>query len=293
MATLLPAPFLTAAIDDQQMKYFSMIGPTILAYDWLITIDAESTHVWSRRWGIIEILYMFSRYMPFADTPVMLIYHFYLVDPSIEACRTALTAQYIMYCIGMSVSEQIFTIRTWAVWERSKVVGLILFTEVTCVFGLQLYLTVLYANSLTYFQGYNLGGCFILTSSKVVLFSMGIFLFIQFTYLVLVVLKIYPTVSSERGISLLLSVILQDGILFYIMLFVLIFVNIIFLFQPGTISTVLAIPSRICHSIFASRIILHIRDVDEHGSKDAFTSTRSVMFTDVLDQIEMEDTSFG
>jgi hypothetical protein len=44
------------------------------AYDWLITIDAESTHVWSRRWGIIEFLYMFSRYMPFADTPVMLIY---------------------------------------------------------------------------------------------------------------------------------------------------------------------------------------------------------------------------
>lgn len=30
--------------------------------------------MWSCRWGIIEFLYLFSRYMPFVDTPVMLIY---------------------------------------------------------------------------------------------------------------------------------------------------------------------------------------------------------------------------
>lgn len=43
-------------------------------YDWLLTADSELTHVWSRRWGIIELLYLLSRYMPFVDTPVMLIY---------------------------------------------------------------------------------------------------------------------------------------------------------------------------------------------------------------------------
>ncbi|OJA10640.1 hypothetical protein AZE42_04534 [Rhizopogon vesiculosus] len=293
----LPTPFLIAAIDDQQLK----------AYDWLLTIGSEFTYVWSRRWGIIELLYLFSRYLPFVDTPIMLIYHFYLVDPSIEACHTALTAQCVMYIIGVSISEQIFMIRTWAVWKKNNVVGLVLFIGTAAVFITQLYLTAVYASSLTYFQGYNLGGCFIITSSsKVALLSIGIFLFVQFTYLMLVVVKIYPTVRSERGISLLLNVILQDGkssdshgrqlltitgIFFYIMLFVLILVNIIFLSQPGPISTVLTILTRICHSIFASRIILHIRDVDKHGTNDAFTSTavRSVIFTDVLCQIEMDD----
>jgi hypothetical protein len=82
-------------------------------YDWLLTTDSELTHVWSRRWGIIEILYIITRYLPFVDTPVMLIYRedpiviswccsswitcyntdFYLVNPSIETCHVALTAQ--------------------------------------------------------------------------------------------------------------------------------------------------------------------------------------------------------
>jgi len=40
-------------------------------------------------------------------------------------------------------------IRTWAVWERSKVIGLILFTEAAIAFVAQLYLTIIYAKSLT------------------------------------------------------------------------------------------------------------------------------------------------
>jgi len=50
-------------------------------------------------------------------------------------------------------------------------------------------------------------------------------------------------------------------------------------------------PTRICYSIFASRIILHIRGVDQEGLEDAFTltTTRSVILTDVLSQSEMED----
>ncbi|OAX33774.1 hypothetical protein K503DRAFT_492751 [Rhizopogon vinicolor AM-OR11-026] len=179
--SILPAPLLAAAIKDQQvLKYFALIGPTILAYDWFLTIDSELNHVWHRRWGIIELIYLFSRYMPFVDTPIMLLYHFYLVDPSIEVCRTALTAQLMMYCIGMSISGQIFTIRTWAVWERSKVMGLFLLTEAFVAFVVQLCLINIYAKSLTYFQGYNLGGCFVLTSSNVLLVSLSIFLFVQF-----------------------------------------------------------------------------------------------------------------
>ncbi|OAX35685.1 hypothetical protein K503DRAFT_773222 [Rhizopogon vinicolor AM-OR11-026] len=216
----LPTPFLTTAFDDQQLKYFSLIGPTILAYDWLLTIGSEFTYVWSRRWGIIELLYLFSRYLPFVDTPIVLIYHFYLMDPSIEACHTALTAQCVMYIIGISISEQIFMIRTWAVWKKNNVVRLVLFIGSALVSITQLCLTAVYASSLTYFLGYNLGGCFVInSSSKVALLSIGIFLFVQFTYLMLVVLKIYPTVRGKRGISLLLNVILQDGIFFYIMLF--------------------------------------------------------------------------
>jgi hypothetical protein len=49
-------------------------------------------------------------------------------------------------------------------------------------------------------------------------------------------------------------------------------------------------PSRVCQSIFATRIILHIRDVDKRRTEDAFTSTavRSLMFADILGQIQVE-----
>ncbi|OJA21613.1 hypothetical protein AZE42_01686 [Rhizopogon vesiculosus] len=271
-------------------RHVKVIGPTILAYDWLLTIDSEVTHVWSRSWGIVDILYFISRYTPFVDTPIMLIYHFYLVDPSNEACHIALPAQVMLYAIGDTISGQIFMIRTWAVWERSKVVGLVLFTEAVISAVVELYTNAAYANSLTFFQGYNLGGCFVLTSNPIVLVACYLLLANQFTYLVLVVLKTYPTARSERTISRLSNVILQDGVLFYIMLFALVVVNMVFLFQPGITSTVLTVPSRVCQSIFATRIILHIRDVDKSKTIDAFTSTamRSLMFNDVLGQIEVE-----
>ncbi|OAX33775.1 hypothetical protein K503DRAFT_775241 [Rhizopogon vinicolor AM-OR11-026] len=65
----------------------------------------------------------------------------------------------------------------------------------------------------------------------------------------------------------------------------------IFVLQPGTLPTVLAVPSRICFSNLASRVILHIREVDKGGTNDAFTATaaESVMFADIVGQIEMED----
>jgi hypothetical protein len=49
-------------------------------------------------------------------------------------------------------------------------------------------------------------------------------------------------------------------------------------------------PTRVCQSIFATRIILHIRDADKRKTKDPFTSTavRSLMFADVLGQVQIE-----
>ncbi|KAJ8594313.1 hypothetical protein M405DRAFT_784766 [Rhizopogon salebrosus TDB-379] len=287
----LPAPYLTAAINDQQVvKYLSVIGPTILVYDWLLTIDSELTHVWSRRWGIIEILYIITRYLPFVDTPVMLIYHFYLVNPSIETCHVALTAQVLMYGFGFVISQQIFMVRTWAVWERSKAVGLFLFIQSFTTSVVGLYCNGIYGNSLTFFQDYNLGGCFVLTSSKLVILAFCLSQLNQLTYLVLMVLKTYPTARSERRITHLSNVILQDGVFFYVMLSSLYVVVMIFLFQPGIMSTVLTVPTRVCQSIFATRIILHIRDADKRKTKDPFTSTavRSLMFADVLGQVQVE-----
>jgi len=40
-------------------------------------------------------------------------------------------------------------IRTWAVWGKPKVVGLVLFIGAAIIFVVQFYLTFLFANSLT------------------------------------------------------------------------------------------------------------------------------------------------
>jgi hypothetical protein len=94
-------------------------------------------------------------------------------------------------------------IRAWAVWERSKVVGLFLFTEAAVSFAVQLYLIFIYCNSFicefarlplrracaltnifnhnVVAQGYDLGGCFILSSSNIILLSLGLPLFTQFS----------------------------------------------------------------------------------------------------------------
>ncbi|KAG1731499.1 uncharacterized protein EDB91DRAFT_1085045 [Suillus paluster] len=192
----LPASVLATAIDDQQRfkhspftstdinYHVKVIGPIILIYDWLLNIDSELTHVWSRRWGVMEWMYLSSRYMPFADTTIMLLYHFFLVDPSIESCRTALATQCWMYNIGMTISQTILMIRTWALWERNKTLGLALFVEAALTSIVSLYGTGSFANSLTW-------GCFVLTSSKMLYINSGLLLFTETIYLVLILLKAY------------------------------------------------------------------------------------------------------
>ncbi|KAF8996803.1 hypothetical protein BDQ17DRAFT_1363967 [Cyathus striatus] len=56
----------------------------------------------------MKIVYLITRYLPFVDTTLNLIRHFY---PHLSAKAWLILA-------GMAISEVIFTLRTWAVWGK-------------------------------------------------------------------------------------------------------------------------------------------------------------------------------
>ncbi|KAF9000879.1 hypothetical protein BDQ17DRAFT_1245046, partial [Cyathus striatus] len=41
-------------------------------YEYIITLDSEIKFIWGSHWGIVRILYMLTRYLPFTDTSLIM-----------------------------------------------------------------------------------------------------------------------------------------------------------------------------------------------------------------------------
>ncbi|KIK66225.1 hypothetical protein GYMLUDRAFT_1025469 [Collybiopsis luxurians FD-317 M1] len=62
-------PFLRGRFDHKLPV--SML--TLLCYNYLLSLAQEVTHIWNSKWGLVKILYLYSRYSPFIDTVLVVI----------------------------------------------------------------------------------------------------------------------------------------------------------------------------------------------------------------------------
>lgn len=50
----------------QLVKYISAAALAILVYDYFVTLHSEVQWAWGRKWGVVRITFIVSRYVPFA-----------------------------------------------------------------------------------------------------------------------------------------------------------------------------------------------------------------------------------
>ncbi|KAH7929204.1 hypothetical protein BV22DRAFT_1029838 [Leucogyrophana mollusca] len=278
----------SAGVDKELMKYLGAIAVTILIYDYVLTLDLELRFVWSGPWSAMKGLYLFTKYLPFIDVTLMVIYRDLLPEPSDAACHFVISCSSYMYPIGVSVAEIIIMVRTWAIWGRGRrlaitftVVGVASFTSVT-------YFIAMYVKSLAFVSVVRdsvLSGC-IATSTKndILLMPWSLFLGIESLLLLMMMVHAYPVVKQNREITMtaLYRVLLRDGIAYYVVLFALSVVNLGFIAgstSTEVFSTSFIIPTRVLHAVFATRIVLHLRETgSEVGEGDAFTQSTPIVF---------------
>ncbi|KAG1811964.1 hypothetical protein EV424DRAFT_1542279 [Suillus variegatus] len=94
----------------QTVKYANLGGLAILAFDFCITFSEEVRWTWFRQWDAIRVIFVISRYLPFAGVGM-----------------TAYGER-----IGCQQSA-LLVIRTWAFWQKSKrlLIGLLVYVVLT------------------------------------------------------------------------------------------------------------------------------------------------------------------
>lgn len=231
-----------------------------MALDWLLTFEMEVSLVWTAKWNTTKILYFLTRYLPFIDTSVVMYHQFGFALP-ISVCRTTYQYAAWMFVVGMACAELILTLRTWAVWEKDKRLSYFLpilfctvWTAGFIIMGFYLRGTQHIASPLP-----QLFGCIVLDANHILSACYILLMVYDACILFLMVIRGISAFRSG-GDSQFMRVVYSDGIIYYIYLFSLSFINtIIILKLPGDYVNLMVMMERVVHSVLACRVVLHIR----------------------------------
>ncbi|KAF9443565.1 hypothetical protein P691DRAFT_679289, partial [Macrolepiota fuliginosa MF-IS2] len=226
-------------------------------FDLSLTFEMEVSYIWKAPWNMLKVLYIMSRYMPFIDVTAVVL----------SVCSRLLTCTWgFLHNTGVL---GIFTLRTWAVWDGGKSLGIFL----AVLFSTALLTVVvpfgLYLQSITYIASPvpHLFNCILQSPS--ILFSVSFAGAMVFDLTMLLLMTIRAVSSLRYGEkSDLMTVIYRDGIIYYAYAFGTSRLSRKILLEPPNLSAQ-SVPlsifftERVLHSVLSCRVVLHIREQNQ------------------------------
>ncbi|THH29311.1 hypothetical protein EUX98_g4883 [Antrodiella citrinella] len=161
-------PLVLASLQRVQVvNYFY----SVLLYDHVLTFGEEVSLVWPARWKFGKVLFVLARYPPYIDMSVVL-WHQLARSPSVELCHDSFRIAGWANIIGISITEVILMMRTWALWSKDiRVVIALLVLGAGCLGGSS-YVTNVFLESMTFIHidkiSPQLTGCFVSGGSKLI-----------------------------------------------------------------------------------------------------------------------------
>ncbi|THH06294.1 hypothetical protein EW145_g4184, partial [Phellinidium pouzarii] len=241
----------------RDLQYVGVASATVLVYDWTLTIDEEVAFVWPSRWGWPKILYLFNRYTVFADA-ALIIYAF--TDGFHRTTVTVLLIGTDAQILSFS-SSLIFTdlFRDKRVWFRncanflcnlsrcrapdatainqSFPIVILAMLLIVATLSVDVFVLIRYLGNITYFIE---------------------IIVLETTMLILLVLKALQ--DSRYSRSTLMMRMLNDGVIYFLYIFASSIINLCtILLAPLEQHNMFIITQRVFHSIFCTRVLLHIR----------------------------------
>ncbi|KAJ3572590.1 hypothetical protein NP233_g2982 [Leucocoprinus birnbaumii] len=245
---------------SRQVNYCNVASITIMALDWLLTFEMEVSLIWTAKWNTTKILYFLTRYLPFIDTSIV-IYHQFGYALPVSVCKTTYQYAAFMFVFGMAFAELILTLRTWAVWEKDRRLTYALPALFAAVWISGFTIIGFYLRSTHHMASPvpQLFGCIVQDANQILASCYILLMGYDACILALMVVRGIAAFRSG-GDSQFMRVVYSDGIIYYIYLFTLSFVNtIIILKLPGDYVNLMVMVERVIHSVLACRVVLHIR----------------------------------
>ncbi|KAF8996815.1 hypothetical protein BDQ17DRAFT_1544610 [Cyathus striatus] len=246
----------------QFIDYLHVSGFSLLVFEHFITIDSEIKYVWGSHWGLMKILYLLTRYLPFTDTSLFIFRHF-LPHLSSHNCLHIFRATTWFVMVGLSIAEVIFTLRTWVMCGKKKWLTFSLPVFFVVSWTSNYYLAGKATDTVTFnYQPHMPRGCLVTGGDMTLIWTNWTLLFVyDFANLALMLIPAIQ-IFKQKGKSRMTRAIFTDGIIYYIYLFIVSLANLIVVvaLSPDYFDIILAI-GRIIHSILACRVVLHAREV--------------------------------
>ncbi|KAA1472236.1 hypothetical protein DENSPDRAFT_881096 [Dentipellis sp. KUC8613] len=235
--------------DGTVVSYIHVCAAALLAYDYALTLPQEVALIWPSRLSAVKVLFFLTRYLAVGDLS-MLLYLQFASAPSEDECRCVWTVSGWMIIWGVGIGLIIQAVRTWAVWDCGRSVGIILAVTFLGTAGVDCYAFAKFTSSLIFTPMRDVSsvftrGCLVTGGSHILLTDCAVVVF-------------YDTSSPSS--STLINTLYRDGILFYVYLFGISLANLIVMATArDSLTNVLPALQRTLYSILSSRILLNIR----------------------------------
>jgi len=217
--------------------YAYVAAIALLIYDYLLTIYAEITLVWYSPWTYTKVLFLLTRYLPMANA-YFILYDQLFLNTSADLCPKTFIVNIWLLTFGIISAEIILMVRTWAVWNRDRRIGLILVINlvggvISSTVGAGLFMDSVTSLPSPY-PGFR--GCFFSGTVKYLVQSIMTLVVMDAVVLILMMISAYRSYKCGNSPELS-NVIHRDAILFYFFMLVCSIQSaIVASFWPGTLT---------------------------------------------------------
>ncbi|KIJ12966.1 hypothetical protein PAXINDRAFT_14180 [Paxillus involutus ATCC 200175] len=222
----------------------------------------QVTFIWSRGdWSVGKTLFVLTRYIPFIIIPLALLSAFE-TNLDVQICETLLYIITILQIVAITLSEVIFGLRAYAMWNRNKAV-LVIYCCVAIVYvAAVVFILQLCLPSITFGESPTamISGCYE-TGGNSDIFA--VFVVIMLVEVVTTTLTLYRAFRYFRHAPNSLSQNMMRGGVFYcVTMLSMSVVNVLLIFLVPTY--ILTVYQTVMHTMLATRMQLHLRKVDQH-----------------------------
>lgn len=254
-----------AAIRDLRIhNYIEMISVVILWWDHIISFPLEVTSIWKRPKTLISWIYLVNRYLASISRIAFFVINWEKLSNS--ACKTTSLLNQILLFFNQAMICLLLLIRVYAIYARDRRILYLFATMCTVMLTATILSLVKQRSSMQT----RLSGCKLAhTESNAIRLAVPweCMLVYDAVVLLLTIIKTYSLAATRAKVSLatngvhIPTIVLRDGILYFVGITVSNAINIMFFYYPppllkGALSTL----NSVINITLVSRMVLNLRD---------------------------------
>jgi len=256
----LPTELLQVLHDLQFIKYFNVAIYAVMIYDYISCLPDEINFMWAAEWRAGKTLYIVNRYLVFVDPTILMVY-LLGTDSNPVTCNALLAGTSWIAIAGITISEIILSMRTYAIWGQSRSILGVLVVLNLAMFVSNIVTVHAFLGTVTYgpSPANIVIACAPLSIDSHIWIAYAFLMLFELTIVILTVWKAFST--WVQGRNALTMTLYRDAIMFFVFLFLMSIANEVLQATPklSTFYDLLTDTQRIMHAILSGKILLHLR----------------------------------